>query len=80
MLWLSSAMVDDGDDRPEVSLLFAVVAGTCLACSAIFVKIQTARGTSLAVSVHLGTSLRYVDQVPKCPKVVHLGLDHVQTL
>jgi hypothetical protein len=41
------------------------------------VKIQTARGTSLAVSVHLGTSLRYVDQVPKCPKVVHLGLDHV---
>jgi hypothetical protein len=42
------------------------------------VKIQTARGTSLAVSVHLGTSLRYVDQVPKCPKVVHLGLDHVK--
>jgi hypothetical protein len=41
------------------------------------VKIQTARGTNLAVSVHLGTSLRYVDQVPKCPKVVHIGLDHV---
>jgi hypothetical protein len=41
------------------------------------VKIQTAQGTGLAVSVHLGTSLRYVDQVPKCPKVVHLGLDHV---
>jgi hypothetical protein len=41
------------------------------------VKIQTAGGTSLAVSVHLGTSLRYVDQVSKCPKVVHLGLDHV---
>ena len=40
-------------------------------------KIQTARGTSLAVSVHLGTSLGYIDQVPKCPKVVHLGLDHV---
>ncbi len=40
-------------------------------------KIQTARGTSLAVSVHLGTSLRYVDQAPKYPKVVHLGLDHV---
>jgi hypothetical protein len=34
-------------------------------------------GNSLAVSVHLGTSLRYVNQVPKCPKVVHLGLDHV---
>jgi hypothetical protein len=31
MLWLSSAMVDDGDDRPKVSLLFAVAAGTCLA-------------------------------------------------
>jgi hypothetical protein len=44
------------------------------------VKIQTARGTSLAVSVHLGTSLRYVDQVPKCPKAVHLGLDHVPPL
>jgi hypothetical protein len=48
-----------------------------LPCVAPLVKIQTARGTSLAVSVHLGTSLRYVDQVPKCPKVVHLGLDHV---
>jgi hypothetical protein len=24
MLWLSSAMVDDGNDWPEVSLLFAV--------------------------------------------------------
>jgi hypothetical protein len=31
MLWLSSAMVDDGNNRPEVSLLFAVAAGTCLA-------------------------------------------------
>jgi hypothetical protein len=31
MLWLSRAMVDDGDDRLEVSLLFAVAAGTCLA-------------------------------------------------
>jgi hypothetical protein len=31
MLWLSSAMVDDGEDRPEVSLLFAVAAGACLA-------------------------------------------------
>jgi hypothetical protein len=31
MLWLSSAMVDDGDGRQEVSLLFAVAAGTCLA-------------------------------------------------
>jgi hypothetical protein len=37
------------------------------------VKVQPARGTSLAVSVHLGTSLRYVDQVPICPKVVHLA-------
>jgi hypothetical protein len=35
------------------------------------------RNYSLAVSVHLGTSLRYVYQVPKCHKVVHLGLDHV---
>jgi hypothetical protein len=33
--------------------------------------------TSVAASVHLGTSLRYVHQVPKCHKVVHLGLDHV---
>jgi hypothetical protein len=31
MLWLSSTMANDGDDRPEVSLLFAVAAGTCLA-------------------------------------------------
>jgi hypothetical protein len=42
-----------------------------------FVKIQNSRGTSLAVGVHLGTSLRYVHQVPKCHKVVHLGLDHI---
>jgi hypothetical protein len=32
---------------------------------------------SLAVSEHLGTSLRYVYQVPKFHKVVHLRLDHV---
>jgi hypothetical protein len=31
---------------------------------------------SLVVTVHLGTSLLYVHQVPKCPKVVHLGLAH----
>jgi hypothetical protein len=31
------------------------------------------------VTVHLGTSLPHVHQVPKCPKVVHLGLDHVTT-
>jgi hypothetical protein len=30
LLW-PSAMVDDDDDRPEVSLLFAVAAGTCVA-------------------------------------------------
>jgi hypothetical protein len=35
---------------------------------------------SLVVSVHLGTSLGYVHQVPKCHKVVHLGLDHVGVL
>jgi hypothetical protein len=42
-------------------------------------SVETAQGTSLAVSVHLGTSLYYVDQVPKCPKVVPLGLDHVSS-
>jgi hypothetical protein len=31
MLWWSSAMVDNDNDQPEVSLLFAVAAGTCLA-------------------------------------------------
>ena len=40
-------------------------------------KIQNSQGTSLVVSVHLGTCLRYVHLVPKCHKVVHLGLDHV---
>jgi hypothetical protein len=30
LLW-PSAMADDDDDQPEVSLLFAVAAGTCVA-------------------------------------------------
>jgi hypothetical protein len=39
----------------------------------IFVKMQNS-------PVHLGTSLRYVHQVPKCHKVVHLGLDPVSII
>jgi hypothetical protein len=27
---------DNNEDRPEVSLLLAVAAGTCLACRAVF--------------------------------------------
>jgi hypothetical protein len=55
----------DNDDRPKVSLLFAVAASN----GAIFLKIQNSPGTSLpAVSVRCGTSLRYVHQVPKCPQ------------
>jgi hypothetical protein len=41
-------MVGD-DDRPEVSLLFAVAALVLADRSAIFVKIQNSLGTSLAV-------------------------------
>jgi hypothetical protein len=33
--------------------------------------------TSLVVTIHLGTSLCYIHQVPKCNQVVHLRLDHV---
>jgi hypothetical protein len=40
MLWWSSAMVDDDDDRPEVSLLFAVAELVLAYLGAIFVQVQ----------------------------------------
>jgi hypothetical protein len=44
-----------------------------------FLSEQFVEGASLVVTVHLGTSLPHLHhQVPKCPKVVHLGLDHVR--
>jgi hypothetical protein len=70
-----------GRRRPQSTGDEFVVCRSCwyLPSIAPFCEMQTAQGTSLAVSVHLGTSLRYVNQVPKCPKMVHLGLDNVNS-
>jgi hypothetical protein len=70
------------DDQQEVNLMFVVATGACLPkhnTRLIFVKMQNSGQTSLVITVHLGTSLRCVHQVPKLPPgIAPYRLHHIR--